>query len=149
MTATYDEALDQMHTRFRTEWLADSISDSFPIEYWDDDDGDPETVNADNEPPTYARLIIQHVTDNQATLANENGQRRYRAEGLITVQIRTPAGDGQFLARQLVPIAQRAYRGKTTSGGVLFRNVRVNEVGRNGNHFQTNVLADFEYDEVV
>ena len=53
------------------------------------------------------------------------------------------------LSDQLATIVKDAFEGVATSPGrVLFRNVRYNEVGQDGQWFQQNVLADFEYDEV-
>lgn len=149
MTATYAEALDQIQDLFTTAWLANGTSAPFPIQYWDIDTPDPSAVDGDNNPPTFARIMIFHTNFPQVTLSNEGGASRYRAEGLVTVQVRTPKNDGQILAAELVEVVLDAFRKASTPGDILFRNVRPNEVGRNGIHFQTDVLADFEYDQVI
>ncbi len=97
----------------------------------------------------WARIIVRHNTGFQATLAGETGNRRFRRLGLVTVQIFTPYGDGLDLNDALAKVAVDAFEGKSTAADeVLFRNVRSNEVGQDGNWFQTNVFAEFEYDEV-
>jgi hypothetical protein len=65
------------------------------------------------------------------------------------VQIFTFYGKGGSLSDDLATIAKNAFEGVTTSPGrVIFRDVRSQEIGQEGQWFQTNVLADFEYDEI-
>jgi hypothetical protein len=67
----------------------------------------------------------------------------------VTAQIFTEFGDGQVLADSLATVARDAFEGEVTSPGrVIFRNVRAVDVGPDGHWTQTNVLAEFEYDEV-
>jgi len=143
MTATITEARDEMFAVFRTAWLGDPASASVPV-MWPD--------VAAQKPPTsgaWARVTVQHNTGRQATLSNGVGQRRFRRTGVVTVQVFAPTGDGQEFSDQLATIAKNAFEGVTTSPGrVMFRDVRLREVGQDGNFYQVNVLADFEYDEV-
>lgn len=142
MTATVTQARDEMLALHRTAWLADSASKDYPIRYWDVAyEGDPDTP--------WVRVTVRHEDGRQVTLSNEAGARRFRHFGVITVQVFTKYGTGLTLNDQLVRITKNAFEGAVTSPGrVIFRNVRVNEVGQDGQWFQTNVLADFEYDEV-
>lgn len=141
MTATLTEARDVSLGLLRTAWLADSTSQDIPLLWWDTAQ-DPPSNGA------WARVTMRHGEAFQATLAGETGSRRFTRTGVITVQIFTPTGDGLELSDSLAIIAARAYEGVTTDNGVWFRNVRANEVGQDGKYFQTNVFADFEYDEV-
>jgi hypothetical protein len=142
MTATIDQARDEILGTFRTAWLADSVSQSVPVLYSDVSQEPPDTG-------AWARVTINHTTSRQATLSNETGARRFRRVGFVTVQIFTPTGGGLTLSDGLTTIAVRAFEGVTTTPGrVLFRNVRPIEVGQDGNWFNMNVVADFEYDEV-
>ncbi|RKZ20191.1 hypothetical protein DRQ50_00095 [bacterium] len=142
MTATIAQARDEILGTFQTAWLADSVSQLLPVLYSD----------VSQEPPdagAWARVTINHTASRQATLSGETGARRYRRFGFVTVQLFTPTGEGLTLGDELTTIAVRAFEGVTTAPGrVIFRNVRPIEVGQGGSWFQTNVLADFEYDEV-
>lgn len=142
MSVTYQQAVDEMLATLRTAWLADAASMDYPILYWD--------VAYPAEPTTpWCRVTVQHQDGAQVTLSNESGARRFRRYGLITVQIFTEWGKNTTLKNTLKKIVCEAFEGVTTSPGrVTFRNVRPNEIGQDGQWFQTNVLAEFEYDEV-
>lgn len=144
MTATLTQARDEMQTVFRTAWLASAVSQSYPIQYADVSyDSTPTDVDA------WARLTVQHGPSEQVTLVSDVGSRRFRRFGIITAQVFTKHGKGMSLSDQLAEIGRNAFEGvATTPGRVIFRNVRTNEVGQDGQWFQTNVLAEFEYDEV-
>jgi hypothetical protein len=142
MTATVTQARDEMLATFRTAWTAGPPSSTLPVLY-------PDVSQEVPSSGAWARVMVKHSYGEQATLSGETGQRRFRHTGIITVQIFTPTGDGQVLNDQLIAIAKGAFEGVTTSPGrIMFRNVRINEVGQDGQWFQVNVLADFEYDEV-
>jgi hypothetical protein len=142
MTTTLTQARDEILTVFRDAWLASSESNALPVLYPDTDDELPDSG-------AWARVSVRHGTGGQATLANHDGQRRYRHTGFVTVELYTPRGDGLVLNDQLSTIVKHAFEGVTTCPGqVIFRRVRVNEVGPDGQWFHTNVLVDFEYDEV-
>ena len=142
MTATIDQARDEMLGVFREAWVASSASQQLPV-MWPDVDDDLPTEGA------WARVSINHGTGGQATLSGDTGKRRYRHTGFIVVQLFTTRGDGLVLNGQLCTIVKQAFEGVTTCPGqVTFYRVRVREIGPDGQWFQTNVLADFEYDEV-
>ena len=136
------QARDEILTTFRDAWVASSTSASLPVLY-------PDT--ADDTPPdsgAWARVTVQHGTRGQTTLSNENGVRRYRATGFVTAQIFTPRGKGLTLNDQLAKIVLDAFDGVTTAGGVAFYRARTREIGPDSQWFHTNVLVDFDYDEV-
>lgn len=142
MTATLGQARDEICAVFRTAWIAGPPSSTLPVLY-------PDVSQEIPASSAWARVTVAHNVGGQATLANESGQRRFRHVGIVTVQIFTPTGDGQVLSDQLITIVKDAFEGVTTTPGrVIFRRTRVNEVGQEGQWFQVNVLADFEYDEV-
>lgn len=146
MTATLTEARDEILTQFKTRWDQPGASQGIPVIYWDSD------ATAPKPPNPWARVTVQHspVQPGQVTLAGFSGGRRFRRTGICTVQIFTPLGDGLSTADQLATIARSAFEGQTTPSSVIFRAVSVNEVGRDeGGWFQVNVLAQFEYDEIV
>lgn len=136
------QARDEILTRFRTEWLADGISSPVPLTF-EDFESDLASGNA-----PWARVTVRHATGEQATLTDGSGKNRFRRTGTVFVQIFTPFGDGLSKADALATIAARAFEGKETPLHVWFRDVRYVEVGRDGQFYNVNVLADFEYDEV-
>jgi hypothetical protein len=89
-----------------------------------------------------------HVDGFQATLKSPTGQATYRRTGLLTVQIFVASGSGLQTTYDLVKVVADAFEGKSASGGLWFRDVRVREVGRDGAFRQTNVIIEFDYDEV-
>ena len=142
MIDTMTQAEDEMQALFRAAWLADPDGAQAPIVYWDVSQKPPKTG-------AWCRITIRHLTGGQVAVGGPEGSRRYTHHGLVSVQVFTPMGGGRVLSDTLTMVARHAFEGKATSPGrVIFRNVRVNEVGRDGKWFQVNVLADFEYDQV-
>lgn len=142
---TLAQAKNEIAGAFRDAWIADPLSADLPVLYLDVADAPP-TSGA------WARLTVRHGPGGQATLAGDAGTRHYRRTGFVTVQVfveRHDRAGAETTMDALVPIAVHAFEGITTSPGrVAFHRVRVNEVGVSGVWLQTNVLADFEYDEV-
>ena len=136
MTATFQQARDQICAVFKAAW------DPRPV-VWDDVPSEKPTGV-----PVWARFTIKHALGQQASLANASGVSRYRRQGLIIAQIFTPCGEGLSQAYTSAKVVTDAFEGTTTAGGVWFRNVGPREVGPDGDWYQTNVLIEFEYDEV-
>ena len=139
MTATYNQAVDDILDVFKTAWdtttwkaLYPNVGGSLP-----DDETDP-----------WARVTLQHTDGGQASLTGGLGTTRWGRTGILTVQIFVPTGEGLSEARSLAKIVTDGFEGTSTTNGVWFRNARINEVGPDGDWFQTNVLIDFIYDEV-
>lgn len=134
---TFDEARDEILGVFLAVWK--------PLGYpvvWTDVPADvPSTATV------WARVTVRHATGRQASLAGEDGARRWNRTGTLYVQVFAPVGDGSasaYAAAQVVANAYQAARGL----GVWFRNTRINEVGASGAFEQINVLTDFSYDDV-
>ena len=142
MSATPTQARDEILSKFHEAWDADETSATVPVLYWDIDQEVPGSG-------AWVRITVRHATGGQATLSNEVGARRFRYTGTVFVQIFTPHADGMVISDDLAAIAMRAFEGEVTSPGrVIFRQVRLNEAGHDGQWFQSNVLADFEYDYI-
>lgn len=142
---TIAEAKDEMIGVFYTAWSADSESASlfvlYPNEEIDDDD-----TSAD---AAWARVTIKHF-DNRfspQSLTGGLGTKNYQRDGGITISIFTPIGLGADLGNALTKIVMDAFEGQR-SGGVWFRNVRFNEVGKSGAWDQVNIKANFNYSEI-
>lgn len=138
MSANPQQARDEILATFQEAWASTGV----PVLYADRAQDVPDDG-------AWARISVQHQDGNQATLSGAVGQRRFRHTGTVFVQVFTPFDDGMVQNDELVMIAKDAFEGTVTSpGGVIFRRVRINEVGQDGQWFQTNVLASFEYDQI-
>ena len=91
---------------------------------------------------------MKHFAGAQSSLGNANGLSRYTRTGLLTIQLFTPQGDGLALADTISTAFEEGVRGKRTLNGVIYKNVSSQEIGIDGPWFQTNINADFEYDQV-
>ena len=142
MSATPKQARDEILAKFHATWDADELSANVPVLYSDVAQDVPASGS-------WVRVTVRHTQGDQATLSNGIGERRFRHEGSVFVQIFTPFNDGMEDSDDLAMIAKQAFEGEVTSPGrVIFRRVRINEVGQSGQWFQTNVLAGFEYDHI-
>jgi len=136
------QARDEMLAKFLEAWLANEVSAALPVIYGD-------VVGDIPNSGAWARISVRHNIGGAATLGGEVGNRRFRHEGLVMVQVFTEHGKGQVDSDTLAEIAKDAFEGEVTSPGrVIFRNVRINEVGLDGQWFQVNVFAEFEYDVI-
>jgi hypothetical protein len=149
VTATIEQARDDIHARFKTDWDANPESTGILVLYRDRGGEVPDAQDVNGNPNAYARITVQHVAGIQPTVGSATGQRRFRNDGFVTVQIFTAGGTGEVKSDRLIKVAQDAFRGKRTPQGVIFRDVSVNEIGESGDWFQANVTALFEYDEIV
>jgi len=142
MSLTRKQAIDEICTVFKTAW--DTTGHGARVKY--QNVGETSTPPSGQDP--WARVVIRHSTSGQVSLAGAVGTRRFSRTGLITVQIMEVVGQGLSAATDLPKIVQDAFEGVSTPGGVWFRDVAINEVGPDGDFFQTNVVAYFEYDEI-
>lgn len=139
MSLTIAQAYDEMLALLKAAWDVGAIG--IPLRY----DDVPATTPVSGP---WGRVAVRHFSGEQATLANNEGVCRWRSAGVIFVQLFAEVGSGFGVLHTLVDVVKDAYQGKSTPGGAWFRNVRVNEVGRDGPWEQVNVLVDFEYDQV-
>jgi len=124
-------------------WKANPDSTVYPIYFYDVDDNKPS-----DGLEVWCRVSVTHVTGSQATLSNQDNKRRWRRTGILMIQLFTPIGTGLSLSDKYSKIIVDALDGSSTDSCAWVRNVRVNELGREGTWCQTNIIADFEYDEV-
>jgi len=140
VTATYEQARDDIFTLIKAAWDPTGYLISWP------DDSNKALPPAAQTP--WARVQLFHGSGLQQTLSGETGARRFNRGGVLIVQVFAPRGDGLSRAYQLAKIVADGVEGRATPRQVWFRNVRITEVGPDGNFSQVNVLADFTYDEV-
>ncbi len=139
MSLTTTEARDEILGLFRTAWVASYPG--API-LWRDKAQDEDLPNPETD-PIFCRATVLHTGGGNDAISN----RLFFRLGTATIQVFTRYGSGLANNDAAVKVAQDAFQGQKTAGGVWFRNVRSNEIGQDGDWFQTNVLADFEYTE--
>ena len=136
MSLTYLEANDDILTLLKAVWDPTGHAMNY----------DNVREQRENDQSPWAWVAVRHVAGQQDTLGGQ-GYRLFLRIGLITVTINTPSSSGLSEGYNLAKVVADAYEGVTSPNGVWFRNVRINELGRDGAFFQTNVLVDFEYYE--
>ena len=145
--ANFREAKAEMVAAFNTVWLASAGAVNggvVPSVHWE---GSPFSPPKD---AAWARFSIRHGLSEQATLAGADGTgtRRFEKFGIVQVQIFTPLTTRNLiLAEELADVAKSAFEGISTANGIWFQGTRILEVGADDSWFQTNVIANFRYDE--
>lgn len=110
---------------------------------WQDD-----LESIDTDTPVIG-VSLQHVLGRQASLACGDGSRKWANEGLIHMRLRVPArDDGLTTLNNLVSVCVSAIRGRSTPGGVWFRNVIGREQPPKDGNSQAVVSGEFYYQEI-
>ncbi len=154
MTATIEEARDQILGRFMDTWEAHAdtagvrTADS-AILFWNKAGDPPTTPDGDGNPPPWIRVALRHFDGGESALTDATGRKLVTRRGIVGISIFEAFKTGNVLTDKLARVGESAFTGKTTSGGVFFRNARTVEIGPDGAYFRTDVLADFQYDDVL
>jgi len=138
MTATFDEANDDILTLFKTAWDTTGF-----LALYENVVGEKPTAQA-----PWARITVRHGTGFQSSLTGGLGKSRFERNGIAAVQIFIPNGEGLSLGYSLSKVVADAFEGKASPKQVWFRNVTINEIGPDEEWFQFNVVIGFTYDEV-
>lgn len=146
------QAVDSIYNRFYTEWVlsSESVAGYVPtVVFSGCESGD----DPSGENTTWVRISANFVDESQTSLSDcvaSPGKRRYTCSGVVFVQVFVPrsVSGGHALSRALAEVAQKAFRGKTTSGGVWYKNARVNTLPPEDAFFRHNAVAEFEFDIV-
>lgn len=143
---TLATARDDLMGKIQTQWDAGSTAGELLL--YEDRSGERPSANDTNAVQLWGFVQVRHFSSSQPTLASDTGAKRFRREGLLTLQLFLPQGDGLTLMDTIGQEFLNALEGERTANGVAFREVRVVEIGEDGPWFQANVLANYEYDEV-
>ena len=137
-------ARDAIQGHFGTAWTAAFAPSAAPFVAWQDTNAP--TPKADQN---WVRIKWMHKVGFQATI-NTPGNRRFRDKGTLTVEVRSPTGDGLTNSDLMVNTVQAIFEGQNVGGtdGVIFRDVTPVEIGHDGPWFQVNVVVNFEYDRI-
>lgn len=142
MSATYEEAIDQMSALFKDAW-----NPSYPVD-WPNIKFDRPAPSNDTSSTFWARFRIMHAAGGQGSLQNSVGARMYDRTGNIIIQVFGPIGVGTKPIVSLAKVAAGAYEGTTTLGGIWFKRQRVQEMGPEDAWYRVDAKVDFEYVEV-
>lgn len=100
----------------------------------------------------FARFHMRPVLEGQAShRGGPDNPQRYRASGLIFIQVFVPRRYGQLAeghSRRLGEAAKMIFRGKTFAGCIEFRNVRVVDLEDEELYTRKNMIAEYEYDDI-
>lgn len=109
----------------------------------------PNTDKAIPEPgtePVWAKLVIRDNTKDRKSVGNANGKIRYKADGLLTIELFTKFGEGTEESDRISDLIEDVYRGTRTPGGVLFRNPVTVPAGNDTNWYKVTILVQYYYD---
>lgn len=137
LSVTFKQATDEMSTMVKDAW--DPTGHEM---FWESVREQRET---DDTP--WASTVIRHAGGRQLTFGPV-GTRQFERIGVIIVSVYAQVGKGLSDPYALAKILADAFEGQSSPSGVWFRNVRINEIGRDGQFMQVNMLADFTYTEV-
>lgn len=136
MSITYKEAIDDIQTIMLNVPLDPEVNI-----YWENV---RDQRRADQE--SWIQFVIRHASGRQASLGGV-GNRDFERLGTAVAAIFVPIGKGLSESYDLAKTVADAYEGVQSPNGVWFRNVRIQEIGRDGQFHQTQVLVEFAYYE--
>lgn len=141
-----ETAYDEMMALVKTTWDAGADTSGATL-LWEGVAGERPTAPETGKPGTVEPWGWAQFRHDDGGLAafGPSGAKRYRRLGLLTVQVYAPLTDGLTKAQKIARILETGLEGARTAGGVVFRRVRPDEVGRDGPWFHLNVVADVEY----
>jgi hypothetical protein len=149
MAVTYDEAYEQITTRFLTQWAAGApailgVGIVPEIRFADDEKKD---VPVD----TFGRFVMNGVSNPQASLRNAEYQTRYENNGVIIIQLLVKRGlvVAPKQARRLAELAQSIFRDPTFPGCYIFQNTRIQNLDPEPAFLRKNIVTEYQFDELV
>ena len=138
ITGGPEQAYDEIFTLIKDAFAGEPVTLIFQ--------DDLENVNVT---ATVVNVSLRHVMGRQASLAGEDGKRKWNNDGLIYIQVRCPAIGGLTAINSLVKMGIESIRGKTTPGGVWFRNVVGKEDAPKDGNSRAIITGEFTYQEIA
>lgn len=141
---TMNEARAAAYERFLAEWPV--LEPDTPF-CFDDETLDPGT-DADGVPRSWARCSVRNLAGGQETIGTA-GNRKYRRNAMVRVEVYTAPGTGQEEADLLCQSALTLYEGRQLAG-VLTYDGQTAEAGLvdNGTWKLSTVQVTFDYEEI-
>ncbi len=145
---TYYNAVIEMFSLFNQTWNAMSspIAGYVPKIYWQ---GVEDSEKPDRS-KYFCRVSQRTVSEEQATIGEEQKRRRYRNIGFVQIDIFCPRSEVMAfdIGRRLSILARNTYRGKETASNIWFRNCRIAEPSIEPDSYRFVVFAEYEFDDV-
>lgn len=141
MPYDYQAAIDELFGIAAVPLAAANIDVKWP--------GAPQSAKPARE-KTWARVSAQIVTDDQSSLANSAGKKRYHATGLLYVQLFCSRIEANGLdnGRTIAKAVQAAFRVDAPSGVMWFRDQKIRELPITEESYPINVVVTFEYESI-
>ncbi|MBA3352277.1 MAG: hypothetical protein H0U23_07620 [Blastocatellia bacterium] len=141
--ATMAGAENEIEALFRAAWILAGYP-AANIEYKNKAFGKPATGGT-----IWSRFEIGYAGGPTRTLGGVTGKARRARVGSVLVTLHSPLGSATALARGLVEMTIRAYEGKRTASGAVFRDPHEVSSGSDGVWWQSIVSVDFEYHQLT
>ncbi len=149
MPVDYFTAIDEIGTLFQESWNENAIDavGYVPAVRW-------QNIQYEDKPEVqypsklWARLTVESADERQTTL--RLNCQRFTISGLVFVQIFAPPAidmANEYL-QKLAVVARNAFRGKSTDGGIWFRNFAIKPLPPENSWLRINVAGEFEFDEI-
>ncbi|MGD9210526.1 MAG: hypothetical protein PVI90_07110 [Desulfobacteraceae bacterium] len=143
MSLTRKQAIDDICGMFKTVWDATAYAARVKWE----NVGKKSATNFDGEDP-WVRFTLRHTGAEAGSLSGGDGTKIFDRFGVLTISLFTEIGKGLSGETDYAKLIMDIYEGKRSPQGVIFRNVRIIEIGESDGFFQTNINAEFEYNEI-
>lgn len=100
---------------------------------------------------SFIRVTMLPVIEPQSTFRNGELGQRYNHQGNIIVQVFSDRQDGRYeeIARKLAEEVLLLFRGVTMGDCIIFRNVRREKLNDERHFARWNVVAEYDFDEIV
>lgn len=146
MTTT-SAAYDLVCGLIKDAWAASATTSSIPIS-WEATPADKPGEDDHGYSDPYARVFVT-ANGGQQDSMGAPGAARFLDTGLITVQIFVKNGAGKSQLRAIADVVMTRLRRPPTGFAVWFRDVGLVEVGVDGNHYNGNVVATYEHQQIA
>ncbi len=141
--ATFTVARDDIAATMKTAWEAPGVSSTLPLIYGDKEEAEGQIPD---DATAWGRLEIKFSTSRQA--GHGDGVKRWNRTGFVFMNLYTEPGDGNELKDQLIKIVLDTFEGTSTTNGVLFEEIVIDNKGIDSDMRWTRISVAFEFDEV-
>lgn len=145
MIESHDQAFDEINTVLLDAWTANSTTDDIKLVWANVVSGRHGQVDHFSNPDPYLLVETLYETMRTTSLKSSRGAKREH-QGSLLALLHIQAGRGYSCALPLISVAQDAFTGTSTPGGVWFRNPRITNIGQQGTWYVMSMTVTFVYD---
>lgn len=152
MTATPEEARDQITRLFKDALDAIDEADGYKVLYWPTQQEPPKQPDEDENPPAWVQVSVRHAgRGGQTSLAGDAGQVRVTRGGVAQASLYYPSKDKEASqnADRIGRKLEEAIHFSRTDGKIWFRNIRYLDYGQSGPWIRIDIISDFQYDDIL